>query len=306
MLVGAVVVNYNTARLTLACVESLLAIMSPHDIVVVDNSSSDEEFALLKAAITGKAHLIALQQNYGFSLANNCGVAHLLRFRPEWILFLNSDTEIKPDAISKALGLSDDGRVGAIGMRLLDASNPDLVQLGAGRFSPLSGKVWFQDRGASRIEAHNTVQCVNFVHGGAALVRASAFLDVGMFPRDIFMYGEDVDLSLRLQHGGWKLLYQPAAEVLHHSGASAGGYMSLFSVYHSTLSMWRVIQRNYPWYVYALYNIQAFFWFLPAFSAYCLLFRRPLLHPLWRSYWHRLRGKLNLPPVGPVVLRENT
>ena len=295
--VATIIVNYNTADLTIACAKSVFATMPTVLVVVADNASRPEERSRLSAGLPERAQLLRLDNNYGFSVANNAGVRAVLAQEPEWLLFLNSDTQLCPGAIEQAIDAAEDHAVGAVGMRLLHASTPDIVQLGPGRFNPVTGHVRFKDINVPRSAASNDLAEVNFLHGGAMLVRTTAFLAAGMFPDDIFMYGEDVELALRLQQTGWRLVYQPAAEVLHHGGASGGGYMSPFALYHSTLSMWRVVKRNFPTPIYILHLLYSYLWFLPAFTGYCLLFRRQLVRPFLKAYMHHLRGVLNTPPV---------
>ena len=295
--IAVIVVNYNTADLTVACVNSVLAAKCVDTLIVVDNASLPQEQAILQGQLDSHAQLIQLDKNYGFSLANNAGVRTALRDQPEWLIFLNSDTTLCPNAIENVLALGQDPTVGGIQMRLLSANDPGVVQLGPGTFLPVTGHIHFKDVNVSRAAAISQPVEVNCINGGAMAIRASAFLEVGMFPDDLFMYAEDVELSLRLRRAGWRLLYQPAAEVLHHSGASGGGYMSPFSIYHSTLSMWRVVRRNFSLVVYALYLAYMYLWFLPAFTAYCVLCRRHLVKPFLKAYLDHLRRRPNTPPT---------
>jgi GT2 family glycosyltransferase len=294
--VAVIIVNYNTAELTVSCVESVLLSERPSSIVVVDNASAPEDQARLRASLSEQVRVVHMDQNYGFSLANNAGVEAALQADPEWLVFLNSDTVLRRGAIDRALEVMQDPTIGAVGMRFLHASDPCTVQVGPGRFNPLTGHVRFKDVNVSRAKARSRPSEVNFLHGGAMVVRTAAFLEAGRFPADIFMYGEDVELSLRLRRAGWRLFYQPGAEVLHHGGASGGGYMSPFSIYHSTLSFWRIMRRNFSPIVYLLYSAHTYLWFLPAFTVYCLLFRRHLVKPFLTAHLDHLRGRMNTPP----------
>lgn len=59
--------------------------------------------------------------------------------------------------------------------------------------------------------------------GGAALLRADALAEVGLFDPAFFAYYEDTDLSWRMRRAGWKVLAEPAALAHHAFGASGGG-----------------------------------------------------------------------------------
>jgi GT2 family glycosyltransferase len=69
--------------------------------------------------------------------------------------------------------------------------------------------------------------------GAALLVRRAALEDVGGFDEDFFFYAEESDLIARLRRKGWRVLYDPAADVLHVGGASGGD--ALFGQLHASL-----------------------------------------------------------------------
>src|SRR4051794_1586323 len=97
--IAAIIVNYNTADFTVACVESVQTLVPSPSILVVDNASRAEDRAHLGANLPERARVLQLACNFGFAIANNAGVAALLPEEPMWLLFLNSDTELCIGAI---------------------------------------------------------------------------------------------------------------------------------------------------------------------------------------------------------------
>ncbi len=89
--VSIVIVNYNTAQLSVACVESILRqpLRSRIEIIVVDNGSQDDSVARLRQ-LPPPVRLIENRANLGFAAANNRGIQES---RGRYVLLLNSDTE---------------------------------------------------------------------------------------------------------------------------------------------------------------------------------------------------------------------
>ena len=93
-----VIVNWNLAADTIACVRSLLAAgVSPSPIIVVDNGSNDNSPAQLDHELGESIELIRSKQNLGFAGGNNLGIQHALSQGAEWVLLLNNDTLVAPN-----------------------------------------------------------------------------------------------------------------------------------------------------------------------------------------------------------------
>ena len=62
---------------------------------------------------------------------------------------------------------------------------------------------------------------VDQICGAFMLIRPEAWREMGGFDPHYFMYNEDVDLNFRLRRAGWRVVFQPAARITHHLGASS-------------------------------------------------------------------------------------
>ena len=103
MKLAVILVNYNGKQYNTACIESLCAAhgMEEMRIIVVDNASQDGSVELLREQY-GKeedVELIVLDDNYGFSYANNVGIRRAGEWEADYVLLLNNDTEIAPDML---------------------------------------------------------------------------------------------------------------------------------------------------------------------------------------------------------------
>jgi N-acetylglucosaminyl-diphospho-decaprenol L-rhamnosyltransferase len=223
--VSIVVVSYNTRERLLACLAALETRVSlPHEVIVVDNASADGS----AAAVRGRfPTVIENADNVGFSRANNQG---LRRARAAQALILNSDAEVGLGCVETLSALLDArADVGIVGPRTRFADGRIQVSFGP-MLSPRAE--WRQRRlvqGVGRgdpgsIRAAEALAATEFepdwVSGSCLLARRSAIDAVGMFDEGFFLYEEDVDLCVRVRKAGWRIVFTPAAEVVHHLGSS--------------------------------------------------------------------------------------
>ncbi|HEV2815026.1 MAG TPA: glycosyltransferase family 2 protein, partial [Solirubrobacteraceae bacterium] len=124
---------------------------------------------------------------------------------------------------------------------------------------------------------------VGFVSGAALAIRRSAWEELGGFDERYFMYGEDLDLSLRLRLAGHRVGIAPAARVEHEYAFTKGDYK------------WFYLERNRMWTVLAAYPAPLLALLAPALIAFEVV----LLVASWRGGW--LRAKLR---AQAAVLRE--
>ncbi len=151
-----------------------------------------------------------------------------------FIYFLNPDTELLPGSLWALYnGINEDETIGAIGPQLRYTDGA--LQSSRRRFpSPLSG--FFESTWLEQLWPRNpwtrsyhladwpaeTRQDVDWLVGAALLVRGEALAAVGGFDPQFFMYSEETDLCRRIRRAGWRVVYDPAAIVIHAEGRSSG------------------------------------------------------------------------------------
>ena len=225
--VSVVVISYNTRERLLACLAAVETRVSlPHEVIVVDNASADGSAAAVRARFPS-ATVIENAENVGFSRANNQG---LRRARGAYALILNSDAEVAAGGVEALAALLDDRPdVGIAGPRTRFADGriqvsfgPMLAPRAEWRQRRLVQGVGRGDPGALRqAEAlAATEHEPAWVSGSCMLARRRAIDAVGLFDEGFFLYEEDVDLCLRVRAAGWRVVYTPAAEAVHHLGSS--------------------------------------------------------------------------------------
>jgi N-acetylglucosaminyl-diphospho-decaprenol L-rhamnosyltransferase len=225
--VAVVLVTYQSERDLAMCLGSLERAAGPHplEVVVVDNASTD---ASVEIARGYGAKVLENHANLGLSRAINMGVA--VTGAP-WLLIANPDTWLSPGSLRRMLATAaSDPRIGCVGPHL---ANPDGSDYPTGRRFPslLMGSlhaalapVWPDNPATRRYHMAGVDRSrpltVDWVSGACMLLRRQAFEEVGGFDPAYFMYFEEMDLCLRLHRAGWKVVFDPLAEVKHVVGGS--------------------------------------------------------------------------------------
>jgi N-acetylglucosaminyl-diphospho-decaprenol L-rhamnosyltransferase len=226
--ISVVVVSYNTVdklRRCLSCIEP------EHEIIVVDNGSSDGSAAMVKAEFP-RARLLENSGNVGFGAANNQGMELARR---ELVLFLNSDAYAEPGAIS-LLASAIDYETVAVGGRLLnpDGSTQDSVANELSLWAVFCEQFYLEKlfKGSAFFSPYWITQRV-LDRGNVAVpqVMGACLLSkpIERFDERFFLYCEDTDLCKRLHKHG-KIEFVPDARFVHELGSSSVGASRWLSV----------------------------------------------------------------------------
>lgn len=249
--VVAIVVNYRTPELTIACIESLLASVEPVHVIVVDNASGDGSTDQLTARFADdeRMTIIARDVNDGYTGGNNVGVDAARAMHATYALVLNSDTVLEPRCISLLVREAErDPRIALVTPRIFFGDRPDVLWFGGGHYSPWHGRPRHVGVNRSANDGWTERRDASFASGCALLVRLDAF-DGPLFDETLFSYAEDLDLSIRARRARYRIRYVPDAIVWHHEGSShrkSGGQALRF--YLNTRNVLRVSARHARWY----------------------------------------------------------
>jgi GT2 family glycosyltransferase len=219
----AVTVNWNRAKDTLECVDSLLQGNPGTEVVVVDNGSTDGSSDFLKEKRPGLM-VIESPRNLGYVKGVNMGIRLALEKGATHLLLVNNDAIAHPGMVRELLELfGRDPSVGIAGPRIFYYGT-DLMWFNGGHFNDLWGFSThpLMDR---RDDGGDQEREVHYITGCAMMVRAEVFREVGLFDEDFEIYAEDLDLCLRAKEKGFSSGWCPghggAKGVALHRGGSA-------------------------------------------------------------------------------------
>jgi GT2 family glycosyltransferase len=217
----AVVPTWNGAHLLPDCLRALEAQTAPLRITVVDNGSSDGT-ADLVAREFPRVELLRLVENVGYGRANNEAMRAALRDGAEFVALINNDVELEPEWLSTMIAAARaQPSCGLFCGTLLFRDEPGLVN-STGLTMDFFGRAKDRDYRVPLAALGREDGPVLGVSGGAALLRASALREIGLFDPEYFAYYEDVDLSLRARERGIGSWYVRNAVARHRFGASFG------------------------------------------------------------------------------------
>jgi len=243
--VAVLIVTWNNGAELLLCLESLRRLDYPRErmeVVVLDNGSTDDTAARV-GALFGRMRAEGWARLAGERSPRNLGAfggrAEALRSvgpAAEFVLSLDDDVEVEPDALRALLDAMADPAVGVVGARIVYADAPDEVASAAGYLSRLTGT--FRER------APEVRTACDFVSSCGCLIRRSAMDSVGGFERDYFTSHGDVDLCLKLGEAGFRVLYEPAAVIRHR--VARGGTRTPERVYYGYRNKLLLLRRHLP------------------------------------------------------------
>jgi len=295
--VSVVIVNLNRRDLLARCLDSLWRqTFSNHEVVVVDNGSSDGSVQFLQTLREPRLRIVSLPINKGFAGGCNVGIS---RAEGRYIATLNNDAEAEPRWLEELLaGIESEASVGMCASKILfhgDRKRIDKV-----------GHLIYPDglnhgRGSGEPDHGQFERCeeVLFPDAAAALYRREMLDVIGLFDELFFAYGDDADLGLRGRLAGWTCLYIPTAVVYHVHSATAGEFSPLKAFLIERNRIW-VAVKTFP---LSLLVVSPFFTALRfAYHAYGSLFmvgssgqyaagcsRSQLALMILKAYWSGLK-----------------
>jgi len=242
--VSVVIVNYNAGRLLSVAVAE--ALLQAREVIVVDHASFDDSLSLLEAAFPSEPRLILIRVNANLGFAAGCNRGMAAATAP-FVLFLNPDCVLQPEAIFHLMrALTADSHVGMVGGLLFDEKG--IEQRGGRRHIPTIRTVLRHTLGLSRdFNLHEEVfpekpMAVGAISGAMMLVSRQVQISIGLWDEGYFLHCEDLDLCMRYQQKGFKILFVPAAKAVHFQGTCSRS-RPYFVLWHKHKSMVRFYRK---------------------------------------------------------------
>ena len=212
-----IILNWNGRDDTLACLASLSELDYPaYEIVVVDNGSSDDSVAVIRAACP-QLTLIETGDNLGYVGGNNIGLEHAKIIGADYALLLNNDTKVASDSVRLLVQAAEaDPAIGAAGPTIYYFDRPDVIWSAGGAIDWSLGNTRMigldeVDRGQFGV----LPRPVDFVTGCALLIKMPLVERVGLLDPRFFAYYEETEWCVRVARASFKISHVPQAQIWH-------------------------------------------------------------------------------------------
>lgn len=223
---SVIIVTRNTCSLTCAAIQSVLDCRDElsKEILLVDNGSTDGTLAAVADEFPSVIG-IRSESNLGFARANNLAAA---KAQGRFLLLLNSDAEVKPDALGAAVAwMREHPDCGVAGAQLV---NPDgSLQNSIANFPTLATELLnksllrhlFPNRYPGKEHRFTDPVEVETIVGAFMLIRRETWDALGGLDERYFFFLEETDFCLHARQRGWRVMHLPQIRVCHGQGRSA-------------------------------------------------------------------------------------
>ncbi len=240
--VAIIILNWNNANDTLACLGSVMAVDYPAiEVTVVDNGSSDDSVARIRAGFP-QVRLLETGSNLGYAGGNNFGIRQVLTEGIEFICILNNDTTVEPDFLVPLLTVLQQRSTGVVTPLVAEHESVWALGLKVNRRTSVVSRehageplaVW---RGRPAFE-------VEVASGAAMLVKRTVYERAGLMDERFFLYFEEADWCLHLKRLGFPIFAVPES-VVHHKVSATLGQASPLVDYYMTRNNLFFVRRHW-------------------------------------------------------------
>lgn len=276
MKLSIIIVNYNVRHFleqAIYAAEKAIKNMDA-EILVVDNNSQDDSIEMMETVFP---HITCItnKDNPGFSKANNQAMKIA---KGEYFLLLNPDTLVAEDTFEKCCDYLDKHpKVGGLGIKMIDGKGIYLPESKRGLPSPMVAfyKIFglsalfpkskkFGKYHLSYLDKNENHQ-IEVLSGAFMMMRKTALDKCGLLDEDFFMYGEDVDLSYRIELAGFENVYFADSQIIHYKGESTKkGSINYVFVFYKAMILFakKHFQKTnsflFQWAIYLAIYLRAF------------------------------------------------
>jgi len=228
--ISIIIVSYNVRSYLSNSIDSILkSSIKNIELIIVDNNSFDDTVEYISQNYPS-IKLIPNSSNVGFGRAVNQGARIA---NSDYLLILNPDTIIEEDTLKKLVNyIETNDKIGMVGPKILNADGS--LQLSCKRSFPtiksaipkilgldklFPNSKWFGRYNLTFLDPDKN-HVVDAISGSCMLIRNKVFKKIGGFDEKFFMFGEDIDICLRVWKANFEVHYFPETKIIHFKGKS--------------------------------------------------------------------------------------
>ena len=238
--VSVIIVSYNCKNFLDICINSVLSSFSniSGEIIIIDNNSTDGTKKFIRKF---KDNIVFIQNNtnLGFARANNIGSANA---KGKFLLFLNPDTIIGENLIENYIKFySSKKNIGLLSCKMVDGRGdflPESKRNTPTKLIALKKIFNFNNGYYSELDKHEFGK-VDILCGANIFVEKNKFDELGKFNEKYFMYGEDIELSVKSKLRGYENYYLGKNSIIHFKGESNDDYFRHIKNFYGAISIYQ-------------------------------------------------------------------
>lgn len=221
---GIILINWNGADDTLACLKSLQKAEGDFFVVVADNASDDDSVQRIDAFINengeeGRFYLLPLDENYGFAVGNNKALHFAAHFAPDSYMLLNNDTEVEPDFLIKIVDFAEKRpEFGVLTPRINFYSDKNIIWECGGDLKMGRRIVKYANKESRLLDNVEYIPITSI--SGCAMYFKPELLDAqgNIFSDRSFFGEEDLEFSMRMEKKRVRMACVPPSVIYHKVG----------------------------------------------------------------------------------------
>lgn len=217
MKLSVIILNHNTRDLLRQCLKT---VNGSYQVIVVDNNSTDGSVEMVKENFPN-VKIIPRKVNDGYTRGNNAAKNIATG---EYVLFLNSDTEVYKKTLETMVDFMDKNSDVGISTCLVELPDKSLYYACHRGFpTPLNSLLYFLGLPSSYYPKYqNNIHEIDACSGTFLLVRRALLDEINWFDEDYFSFGEDIEMCYQIKKLGYKVMFNPTVKIMHYWGASSG------------------------------------------------------------------------------------
>lgn len=254
---GIILVNYQdyAAKFLSACRDSLRAQDYPTELIkiyIVDNAATPESGEYLR--INYQEAKILSRNDGNYAAANNLGFNQAITDGCEYLVTVNMDTEMRREWLAELVRALDDNPAAAIAQSKIllypkneaERKQPKINSLG--NVLHFLGFGFTSAYGESDREISGYPEITGYASGCSFIIRAAVWQKVGGYNEALYMYHDDLELSLKAKLAGYKIILAPRSVIFHKYEFSR----SVSMIYYMERNRYFVLMAFYPTYLLIL------------------------------------------------------
>lgn len=243
MNIFVVILNYNNATDTIACVDSLKSMNALNlKIVLVDNKSNKECLDELERKLGKCVTFIRNKKNLGYAAGNNVGIKYAIENGADYIVVLNNDVVVNAHSFEPCIRmLEHNSDIAIVGPAIVDYNNNKLQSTGALiDFAKITTPLI--NNGKEYVPSDSQIDC-DYVGGACMIFKPDLVAKIGYIPEQYFLFWEEVEWCYRAKQQGYRVVCSMSSYV-KHKGSATIKKVSGISAYYMERNRVLFIKRN--------------------------------------------------------------